>query len=90
MACLLAILGLFFPRLVILLVWIFSDYLSRAVGSWLLILLGFLFLPFTTLACAAAINEGGGIHGLWIVLVVVAVLADLGLLGNGGAQARRK
>jgi hypothetical protein len=44
--------SLFWPRLGILAWWIFSDLLGRAYGSWVVPVLGFLFLPWTTIAYA--------------------------------------
>ncbi len=90
MPLILGCLALFFPRLVIALVAIFSDYLGRAFhGEWWWPLLGFFFLPFTTLAYAFAVNQGGGVHGLYLVLIVVAVLLDLGVLG-GNARVHKQ
>ncbi|MBM4108389.1 MAG: hypothetical protein FJ255_06180 [Phycisphaerae bacterium] len=90
MQCLAVLLALCFPRLTIVLLVIFSDYIGRGFNdSVLWPLLGFLFMPFTTLAYAASMNENGAVEGWWLVLVIVAVLADLGLIG-GGAAARRK
>ena len=91
MPCLLAILALGFPRLVMLLVWLFSDFLGRAYETVLWPLLGFFFLPLTTLAYAFAINQNGGsVSGIYLVLVVVAVLLDLGMIGGGSHRARKK
>src|SRR5438874_1114510 len=44
------------------LLWIFSDVLSRAFDSWILPLLGFFLLPWTTLAYAAFWDWGPGHH----------------------------
>lgn len=90
MPCLLALLALIFPRLVIVLVWLFSDYLGRAYETMLWPLLGFLFLPLTTLAYAFAMNENAGTaSGIYLVVIVLAVLVDLGILG-GSRRTRRK
>lgn len=90
MPLILGCLALFFPRLVIVLLAIFGDYLGRAFGGeWWWPLLGFFFMPFTTLAYAFGVNHGGGVKGLYLVLVIVAVLLDLGVIG-GGAEARRR
>jgi hypothetical protein len=51
-------------------------------------LLGFVLLPWTTLAYAVAQNEFGGLHDLGLILVVLAVLADIGVLGGGARQRR--
>lgn len=77
-----AILGLFFPRLALLLLWLLSDYLGLAFETAIWPVLGFLFMPFTTLAWALAQNEGGGVHGVWIAVVVIAALMDIGVIGR--------
>lgn len=87
MPCLLAILALFTPRVVIVLVFLFSTYLGDAYDTVIWPLLGFIFLPLTTLAYAFGINSAGSIEGIYLVLVVIAVLIDLGSLG-GGATVR--
>lgn len=90
MPCLMGCLALFFPRLAIILVWLFSDYLGRAYETVLWPLLGFFFLPLTTLAYAWAVNTNGTVNGIYLVVVVVAVLIDLGLLGGGAEGGRRR
>ncbi len=88
MCCVLALLAFLGPRLVIFLLWLFTNYLSRAFDAFLLPLLGFLFLPWTTIAWAIAQNEFGGVSGVGLLLVALGVLADIGVLG-GGARGRR-
>jgi hypothetical protein len=44
--------SLFWPRLGILAWWIFSNLLGRAYDSWIVPVLGFIFLPWTTIAYA--------------------------------------
>ncbi len=90
MPCLLGALALAFPRVVLFLVFLFSDYLGRAYPSVLWPLLGFLFLPLTTLAYAWAINSNRSVEGFYLVVVVLAVLLDLGLLGGGEASRRKR
>jgi hypothetical protein len=90
MPCLLGALALAFPRLVLFLVFLFSDYLGRAYQSVLWPLLGFLFMPLTTLAYAWAINSNRSVEGFYFVVVVLAVLLDLGLLGGSEASRRRR
>jgi hypothetical protein len=89
MPCLLTLLALITPRLVLVLVWLFSGYLGRAYETVLWPLLGFLFLPLTTLAYAWAYNSTSGqISGGYLFVVVVAALVDLGAIG-GGSRSRR-
>lgn len=80
---LIAIVGFFFPRVAILILAFATTYMSRAYDGWLWPILGFLFMPFTTLAVAASRNEHGGISGIWLALVIIAVLMDLGIIGRG-------
>ncbi len=88
MSCLIGCLALAAPRLAILLVVIFSDYIGRAYDSMIWPVLGFLFMPTTTLAYAWAINTRGSVDGVQLIVVIVAVLLDFGLIG-GSAGARR-
>lgn len=90
MPCLLGAAGLFFPRLIIVLLWLFTNYLERAFDSFLWPLLGFFFLPTTTLAWAWATNTRGSIGGVHLVIVVLAVLLDLGFIGGGRSSLARR
>jgi hypothetical protein len=89
MGCLLALLALISPRLVLFLLWLFSDVLSRAFDSWAVPLLGFFLLPWTTLTYAAFWDWGAGrqVEGVEWAFVVLAFLIDLGSWG-GGRRAR--
>jgi len=89
MPCILLLVFLLSPRLAIVLIWLFSNYLDRAYHNILLILLGFLFLPLTTLVYAWELNSGLPLAGLNLVWLVLAVLIDLGAVG-GGYHRRRK
>jgi hypothetical protein len=83
--CLLALLALISPRLVLFLLWIFSNVLSRAFDSWVVPLLGFFLLPWTTLTYAAFWDWGSGHHvvGFEWFFVVLAFLIDIGSYGQG-------
>ena len=76
-----------------MLVWLFGgNYLRQAYGSGLWPLLGFLFLPLTTLTFAFACNSlgsAGAVSPFGWLLTGLALLADLGLLGGGHKQWRR-
>jgi hypothetical protein len=91
MPCAIGCFAIFFPRIALIIVWLASDYLEDAYRNVSLIwpILGFFFLPLTTLAYAFAINQNGSVNGLYLVVVILAVLFDLGLLGGGGAAGRR-
>ena len=89
MGCFLAIGALFVPRFVIFILWLFSDYMSRAFDTWLWPTIGFFFLPTTTLAYAVAQNEFNGFGGIGLVILLVGFAIDLGLLGNGARNRRQ-
>ena len=84
MGCLIALFALISPRLALFAIFLFSDLLSRAFDSWLLPLLGFFLLPWTTLAYAVmwsiSSNEVTGFE--WFV-VGLAFLVDIGAIGQG-------
>lgn len=86
--CLL-ILGIIFPRAVLVLLFLFTNFLARAYHGMLLPVLGFFFLPLTTLVYAWIINVGGGPYGLYLVAIVVCALVDLGLIGQSARSSRR-
>lgn len=88
MGCLVVLLALVTPRLVLFGMWLFSNYLNQAFSSGWWGILGFFFLPTTTIGYAIARNEftgpGGGIEAAGIIVIVIAVAIDLGLLGGSG------
>ncbi len=88
MPCLLLLLTLAFPRVVIVLLYLLSDFLQRAYHSFLIIVLGFIFLPLTTIVYAWVVNSHHPVEGVYLIAVIVSVLIDLGLLGHG-ARSRR-
>jgi hypothetical protein len=88
MCCVLALLAFVGPRVVLFLLFLFTNYLQRAFDSFLLPVIGFLFLPWTTIAWAIAQNEFGGANGIGLLVIVLGFLADVGVLG-GGARGRR-
>lgn len=62
--------------------------MSRAFDTFIWPFLGFLFLPWTTIAFAIAQNELGGLNGIGLLVVALGFLGDIGVLG-GGARGRR-
>lgn len=89
MGCLLVLAVLAIPRTIMVVLWIFSDYLSQAFGTWVWPLLGFFVLPTTTLGYAVAQNRYGGVRGIGLVLVILGVLIDLGAIGGGRGLGKR-
>jgi hypothetical protein len=88
MCCVLVLLALVGPRFVLVILWLFSNYLSRAYDSFLIPALGFFFLPWTTLAYAFAQNSLGGTSGLGLLAIILGLLVDIGVLGGSARQRR--
>ncbi|MDQ7007180.1 MAG: hypothetical protein Q9Q40_08100 [Acidobacteriota bacterium] len=87
--CLLALIATASPRLVIVLLVLFSNWFGRAFDGLLIPLLGFFFLPYTLLWSSVVYNVYGH-WGLWqVLLLVVALLLDFGHLGGVHASRRR-
>lgn len=88
MPCLIILLALAFPRILLLLLFFFTHYLGTAYQSTLVPVLGFLFLPVTTLAYAWLTNSHMPMEGYNLGLLILAVIIDVGSWG-GGTLARR-
>jgi hypothetical protein len=88
MPCILLLVFLAFPRVVLVLMFLLSDYLTRAYHGLLVPLLGFIFLPLTTLAYAWEVNNHMAMQGVNLLLLIIAVVVDLGGL-SGGEWHRR-
>lgn len=90
MPCLLAILALAAPRLVVALVWFFSNWFHGLFPSMLWPVLGFVFLP-TTLLWYSAVQHWYG--GQWttapIIGLVIALLIDVSPASGAGRGSRR-
>jgi hypothetical protein len=90
MPCLLLILLVAFPRIALLLLFFFSNYLQRAYHNLLILLIGFIFLPLTTLAYAWMTNTGQPIAGINLIILIIAVIIDVGGLGGGEYHRRNR
>lgn len=89
MPCLFLLIVVMFPRLAIALLFFFSTYLDRAYhNSFLVLILGFIFLPLTTLAYAWMVNTHLLLAGTNLIILLIVVILDLGLVG-GGYRYRR-
>jgi len=84
MGCIVALLALLSPRIALFFIAIFSDLLSDAFDSWLVPLIGFFLLPWTTLAYAvmwaSSRNEVTGFE--WFI-VILAFIIDVGAYTQG-------
>jgi hypothetical protein len=90
MPCLIALFALIGPRVALIFTAIFSNMITRALDSWFLAFLGFLLLPWTTLAYVVFYDLGPGfeVHGFEWFIVGLAFFVDLASW-FGGRAARR-
>jgi hypothetical protein len=89
MPCLLAILAVAFPRIAIVLLWLFTNFFAGVYHGIIIPVLGFLFLPLTLIVYTyIAKFFPGRLTAGELVAIFVAIILDLGLVG-GGAWGRR-
>jgi hypothetical protein len=87
MPCILLLLVLAFPIVILVLMFFLSDYLTRAYHNLLIPVLGFIFLPLTTIVYAWEVNSHMPIAGVNLLLLIIAAIIDVG--GLGGGYSRR-
>ena len=75
--------ALLMPRIVMVFIWIFTHWFREAYTTIVWPVLGFIFLPYTTLAYMAAMLARGDVTGGWILLIVGAVMVDVAWWGRG-------
>jgi hypothetical protein len=87
MPCLLAILIIAFPRVAIVLLYLFTNFFTHVYSTILIPFLGFIFLPLTLIAYTYILNTHVPMNMTSFVILFIAVILDLGLVG--GATRRR-
>lgn len=89
MPCLLTLFALITPRLVVLLLWFFSNWFSGMFASWIWPVLGFFIAP-TTLLWYSAVQHW--FDGTWspvpVVGLVTAILIDMSPSSHGVSKRR--
>ena len=87
MGCLLALMSAFAPRLVFLIIWIARpSYIDAVFDTFILPLLGLIFLPFATLMWVLLDAPPVGVHGFDWVWIGLAVILDLGHYATAYSQ----
>ncbi len=91
MPCLLVFVVVLFPRVALALMWFLGTYLQRAFpGGLLLPVLGFIFLPLTTIVYAWEINSRMPTTGVNLLWLLIAVIIDVGALGGSAHRQFRR
>jgi hypothetical protein len=89
MGCFVALFALISPRLALFVLLLFSDLLGRAYDDWIVPVIGFFLLPWTTLAYAVMWSAGThGVSGFEWFIVILAFLFDVGSWREGRSARR--
>ena len=89
MPCLLALLAVAFPRVAIVLLWLFTNYFTGVYNNIVIPVLGFLFLPLTLIVYTyIEKSHPGTLTMQQLIFVFIAVILDLGLIGGGTLRRR--
>lgn len=89
MPCLLIALILLFPRIAIVLLYLFTDFFNGVYHGILLPLIGFVLMPFTLLAYTYLLKTHPTVDATFLVVMFIAVIIDLGSWGGGEYRRRR-
>ena len=69
------------PRLLIIILALFTNFFSKAFASMIWPFLGFFLMPLTTLMYTGAmIYNGRELNGIWLVAYVFGILFDLSFI----------
>ena len=90
MGCFAGCFAVLFPRLMLFIMFLTSNYIGRAYETNLWPVLGFFFMPLTTIAYAWAVNSNETVTGIYLVVVVIAAIMDLGLTGKSAHDGARR
>ena len=88
MCCFFTALLLFGPRLAILIWWIYTPlYITTLFQTWIWPILGWIFLPWSTLMHMTV--AGGGIVGFDWIILGIGIFADIGTYLGGYRERER-
>lgn len=80
--CLIALVLFFGPRVALALIWLMTDWYV-SFSSSIVALLGFIFLPWTSLAWMYTyFHNNAALSGGYVLLIVAGALADLSAVGG--------
>lgn len=88
--CLLAVLLFFGPRVLLVFAWLFTNW-YLAFSSTIVALVGFLFVPWTSLAWMYVFfHHHGNLGGGYALLLAAGLVADLSAYGGSHAARRQR
>lgn len=89
MPCLLVLLVVLFPRIAIVLLYLFTTFFNGVYTTLLWPLVGFIVLPLTLLAYTYMTKMHHVVDATFLIVMFIAVILDLGLLSGGEYRRRR-
>ena len=91
MGFILVVIALAVPRVLLVIAFLMTNWFGRAFETRLWPLMGFLFMPYATLAyIAAMLNNNHALTGGWLVLFIAAIVVDVTHWGTGGHSYNKK
>jgi len=90
MGCIFALFAGIFPRVAFVIVWIATPFVDRAFSTFVIPLLGLIFLPFTTLVFVLAWTPGVHLgNGRWVWVALAFVVELVGYAGTARTNRER-
>ena len=90
MGFILVVMALAVPRVLMCIAYLMTEWFLRAFETRLWPILGFVFMPYTTLAYVAVmLNSNHALTGGWLALFIAAIVVDVAHWGGSGHTYRR-
>ena len=86
--CIIALLILCGPRLMLIILHLSRGFMDPISTLWAI--LGWLFMPWTTLWCCYVYGQHGVFTGWNLVILIIAILADWGTNGSASHDRRHQ
>ena len=90
MGCLFLILVAVSPRLAVVGLWLFTDWVDRAFTGWLLPVLGIIFLPWTTVLYTIGFVIGDAAAPWGILGIFIGLFLDIAVHAGSLGEGRRR
>ncbi|HEX6286362.1 MAG TPA: hypothetical protein VFZ80_02675 [Acidimicrobiia bacterium] len=90
MGCLFLTILLISPRLGVVALWLFTDWVDRAFAGWILPVLGIIFLPWTTGLYVLGFVIGDAAAPWGILGAFIGLFLDIALHAGSATMSRRR
>lgn len=90
MGCLFLTILLISPRLGVVALWLFTDWVDQAFSGWIIPLLGIIFLPWTTGLYVLGFVIGDAAAPWGILGAFIGLFLDIALHAGSATMSRRR